>query len=175
MLYARVILKDKKEIENYLKENQFQKISNFAFYDLIYVNKNGSSITDDTLKIRVYQHNEWKNKNVLVILKKAIFTGNQKEDKVFLREEFDDIESALTFVKENYENEYDFAFKLEKNGVQYQTETATIWLEDIVDLGISVEIGSENPQVIDQIIHQLDIIERLDVSVPEYMYHKISK
>lgn len=173
MFYSRVILKDKGEIENYLQKNQYWKVSSFAFYDLVYINKNGSSITDDTLKVRVYQHNEWQNKNVLVILKRAIFTGNQKEDKVLVREEFDYLEGAMKFVQENYESEYDFSFKLEKTGVQYQTEMATIWLEDIVDLGISVEIGFEYPETIDQIIQQLNIIKKLEVSVPEYMYQNI--
>ncbi|MDE5587320.1 MAG: hypothetical protein K2I72_02995 [Bacilli bacterium] len=79
----------------------------------------------------------------------------------------------MKFGQENYESEYDFSFKLEKTGVQYQTEMATIWLEDIVDLGASAEIGSEYPEVIDQIIQQLNIIKKLEVSVPEYMYQNI--
>lgn len=62
---------------------------------------------------------------------------------------------------------------MEKTGVQYQTEMVTIWLEDIVDLGISIEIGSQNSEAIDSIIQQLDIIEKLEVSVPECMYQKI--
>ena len=174
MFYSRILLKDDTEIKEYLYRNHYQKISDFAFYDLIYINTNGNSITDDTLKIRVYQHNEWKNKNVLVILKRAIFMNGQKEDKVLLREEFDDLESAIKYVKENYGRQYTFAFKLEKSGVQYQKGTVTIWLEDIVGLGISIEIGSENSEAIDHIIQQLDIIEKLDISVPEYMYKKLN-
>jgi len=92
-----------------------------------------------------------------------------------LREEFDALDSAMKFVQENYGNQYDFAFKLEKTGVQYQTEVVTIWLEDIVDLGISIEISSQNSEMINQVIQQLDIIEKLEVSVPEYMYQKIIK
>ena len=109
----------------------------------------------------------------MVIVKRAAFTGNQKEDKVLVREEFDDLDSAMKFVQENYEDQYNFAFKLEKTGVQYQTEMAIIWLEDIINLGVSVEIGSEYPEIIDEIIQQLDIIEKLEVSVPEYMYQRI--
>ena len=41
--------------------------------------------------------------------------NGQKEDKVLLREEFDDLESAIKYVKENYGRQYTFAFKLEKN------------------------------------------------------------
>ncbi len=174
MFYSRVLLKNETEIKKYLQDNHYQKVCEFSFYDLIYINKNGNSITDDTLKIRVYYHNEWKNKNVLVILKKAIFTNGQKEDRVLLRKEFDMPESAIKYVEENYEEQYTFAFKLEKSGVQYLTGTVTIWLEDIVDLGTSIEIGSENVEAIDSIIQQLDIVEKLDLSVPEYMYKKLN-
>jgi len=73
MFYSRVLLKDENEIKKYLQKNKYHKVSDFAFYDLVYINRNGNSITDDTLKIRVYQHNEWENKKVLVILKRATF------------------------------------------------------------------------------------------------------
>lgn len=173
MFYTRVLLENDVQILDYLKDKQYKKISNFSFYDLIYVNRDGSSITEDTLKIRVYNHNEWANKDVLVIIKRAIFNEGKKEDKVFLREEFDTLQEALSFVKDNYEDQYVFSFKFEKSGVQYQSEVATIWLEDIVDLGISAEIGAEDDRTLDQIVNSLDVKERLRVSVPEYIYQKM--
>lgn len=174
MFYTRVLLENDVQILDYLKDNQYKKISNFSFYDLIYVNRDGSSITEDTLKIRVYNHNEWANKDVLVIIKRAIFSEGKKEDKVFLREEFDTLQEALSFVKDNYEDQYVFSFKFEKSGVQYQSEVATIWLEDIVDLGISAEIGAEDDRTLDQIVNSLDVKERVRVSVPEYIYQKMN-
>lgn len=173
MFYTRVILENDIEIKKYLDAHDFKKISNFAFYDLVYQNNNGDSITDDTLKIRVYQHNEWNNRAVLVIHKKAIFNGKEKEDQVLTREEFDILDDALSFVEENFADQYTFSFKLEKTGVQYGTEFATVWLEKIVDLGTSIEIGSKDPDIINQIISDISIVERLDVSVPEYMFHKL--
>ncbi len=174
MYYTRVMLENNAEILQYLDNHKFKKMSDFSFYDLIYQNNNGDSITNDTLKIRVYSHNEWKNKSVLVIHKKAIFDGREKEDKVLMREEFDDLDSALRFFEKNFSNQYTFSFKLEKTGVQYENEFATIWLEEIVDLGTSIEIGSNTPDVINQIINDIHIKERLDVSVPEYLYQKLN-
>lgn len=173
MFYTRLLLEDDVQILNYLKRNQYKKVSVFSFYDLVYVNKEGSSITEDTLKIRVYHHNEWANKDVLVIIKRAVFNEGKKEDKVFLREKFDTLQDALSFVEDNYADQYVFSFKFEKNGIQYQSEVSTIWLENIVDLGISVEIGAMDADKIDQIVNSLDIKEQLTVSVPEYIYQKM--
>ena len=38
----------------------------------------------------------------------------------------------------------------------------------------SIEIGSNTPDVINQIINDIHIKERLDVSVPEYLYQKLN-
>lgn len=56
MIYSRIIARDNK-IEEAIKQLNLNKKSDFAFYDLIYLNRNGASITEDTLKIRVYQKN----------------------------------------------------------------------------------------------------------------------
>ena len=78
-----------------------KKASEYAFYDLVYLNKNGASITDDTLKIRVYQKNEWDSKAVLVIQKRATLENGAKVDKVLTREQFDTEKEALKFVENN--------------------------------------------------------------------------
>ncbi len=136
------------------------------------MNKNGKSITEDTLKIRVYQINEWKNKNVLVIRKDAPIINGQKEDRVLLREEFDSEEEAIKFVNSNYSDNYDFSFKLEKKGIQYGNTDVDVWNENVTNVGISVEIGSSDERIIENILSDLDIKERLDKSLPEYMYEK---
>ena len=147
----------------------------FAFYDLIYVNKNGASITDDTLKIRVYQINHWKSKNVLVIRKVAPLVNGSKEDKVLLKEEFDTVEEAQEFVDANLLDEYDFAFKLQKTGIQYGNDKVDLWKEDVEKVGLSVEVGSEDEELMEQVFSDLDVDERLDVSLPEYMYEKVRR
>ena len=147
----------------------------FAFHDLIYVNKNGASITDDTLKIRVYQINHWKSKNVLVIRKVAQLVNGSKEDKVLLKEEFDTVEEAQKFVDANLLDEYEFAFKLQKTGIQYRNDKVDLWKENVEMVGLSVEVGSEDEKLMEQVFSDLDVEERLNVSLPEYMYEKVRR
>lgn len=174
MKYVRGILKSN-NVDEVIRKYDLKFKCDFAFYDLIYVNKNGASITDDTLKIRVYQINQWNNKNVLVIRKVAPLINGTKEDKVLLREEFDTVEEAQKYVDDNYLDEYKFAFKLQKSGKQYGNEIIDLWDEDILDLGKSIELGSEDESLIEEVFNSFDIKERLTESLPEYMYEQINR
>ena len=172
MKYVRGIL-NSDNVDEVIKKYDLKFKCDFSFYDLIYVNKDGTSITDDTLKIRVYQINHWNSKNVLVIRKVAPLINGSKEDKVLLREDFDTVEEAKEYVNDNLLNEYEFAFKLQKSGNQYGNDDLDLWKEDVINLGISVEIGSEDETLLEEAFNSLDIKERLNVSLPEYMYNKI--
>ncbi len=173
VLYTRVILNSTDNLDDILKKLGASKKSDFAFYDLIYLNKDGSSITDDTLKVRVYKHNEWNSKAVLVIRKKAEMINGAKEDKFLVREEFDMESEALNFVDENFKDSFDYKFKLEKSGEEYQNENLRIWVEYIENMGISIEFGSEKQEYIEDAIMLFDVKERLTISVPEYLYNKL--
>lgn len=171
MKYTRVILKTD-NVSTILNRYGFKQKTKFSFYDLIYVNKNGASITDDTLKIRVYQINEWKTKDVLVIKKIALTKDNSKEDKVLLKKEFDSEKEAVEFVNNSYGNEYKFALKLKKDGIEYANENVRLWYEKVDNVGISVEIGASTSHEMESIVKELDVKERLSMSLPEYMYNK---
>lgn len=173
MFYTRIILKSKENLLENLKKLGAIKKHDFAFFDLVYLNRDGSSITDDTLKVRVYKHNEWNSKAVLVIRKKAEVVDGVKEDKFLVREEFDTESKALKFVDENFKDSFDYQFKLEKSGEEYQNEDLRIWVEDIKDMGISIEFGSELQDKIEEAIALFDVKERLTISVPEYLYNKL--
>lgn len=174
MIYSRIITNGN-NLDEIIKKLNLKKKTDFAFYDLIYLNKNRASITDDTLKIRVYQKNEWDNKDVLVIRKTAPVINGVKEDKVLLREEFDTEQEAINFVNENISDEYEYKFKLEKAGIEYANSNLRVWVENIKDIGISIEFGSNYPEIIEQAISLFDVKERLDKSVPEYLYNKLIK
>lgn len=172
MIYSRIIIKDD-NLNEIIKKLNLEKKSDFAFYDLIYLNKNGASITDDTLKIRVYQKNEWNSKDVLVIRKAAPVINGVKEDKILLRKEFDTELEAINYVNKNLGNEYEYMFKLEKNGIEYANSNLRVWVENIKDIGVSVEFGTNNSEVIEQAISLFNVKERLNESVPEYLYNKL--
>lgn len=174
MLYSRIIVNEKNS-DTVIKKLNLTKKSEFAFYDLIYQNNNGNSITEDTLKIRVYQKNEWKTKNVVLIRKTALMINGSKEDKILLKKEFATEKEAIDFVNTNFVNEYEYKFKLEKSGIEYSNKDLTLWLEEIKDIGTSIEIGSENPVEIENAVQLFDIKERLKESVPEYLYNKLFK
>ncbi len=171
MKYIRCIL-NSDNVDNIVQKYNMDFKADFGFYDLVYVNKNGTSITEDTLKIRVYQTNHWNNKDVLVIRKIAPIINGAKEDKVLLREEFDTLEEAQSYVDANLLNDYRFAFKLKKTGIQYGNDKIDLWKENIENVGLSIEIGSEDEELMEAIFSDLDIKERLNVSLPEYMYER---
>lgn len=174
MKYVRCILKND-NVDEVIRKYGLKFKCDFSFYDLIYVNRDGTSITDDTLKIRVYQINHWNNKNVLVIRKVAPVVNGSKEDRILLRKEFDTIEEAQKFVNDNLLEEYIFAFKLQKSGIQYGNGKLDLWKEDVLDLGISVEIGSEDETLMEEVLTSLDFGERLTISLPEYMYERVKR
>ena len=174
MKYIRGIL-NSDNVDSVINKYNLKYKGDFAFYDLIYVNKNGASITDDTLKIRVYQINHWNSKNVLVIRKIAPVINGSKEDKVLLREEFDTEKDAQKFVNDYLLNEYKFAFKLQKTGDQYGNDKLDLWKEDVETIGLSVELGSSDEKLLEEAFSSLDVKERLTMSLPEYMYKKIKE
>jgi len=172
MIYSRIIINDGSDIKEILNKLNLVKKTEFAFYDLIYLNKNGASITEDTLKIRVYQKNEWNTKDVLVIRKTAPVTNGVKEDKVLLKEQFDTLEEAQAFVNKNLLEQYEYKIKLEKTGTEYKSDNLNVWVENIKNVGISIEFGSEDSKVIEDAISLFDVKERLNISIPEYLYQK---
>lgn len=173
MIYARIILNDNIKIEENLAKLKAVKKSYFAFYDLIYLNKNGASITEDTLKIRVYQKNNWDNSNVLMIRKTAPLVNGVKEDKVILREEFQTVDEAKEYVDKNLSDEFEYKIKLEKTGIEYGNDNLRIWVENIKDIGWSIEFGAQEENDIEDAIKLFDVKERLNISVPEYLYNKL--
>ncbi len=174
MLYSRIIV-NKENINTVIEKLNLIKKSEFAFYDLIYQNKNETSITEDTLKIRVYQKNEWKTKDVLIIRKTAPMANGYKEDKVLLKKEFNTEKEAINFINANFNKEYEYKFKLEKNGLEYSNNDLRVWIEEIKNIGTSIEIGSESQEKIENAIQLFDVKERLEKSVPEYLYNKLFK
>ncbi len=174
MKYVRCNLKTD-NVDEVINKYDMKFKTDFSFYDLVYINKNGTLITDDMLKIRVYQSNHWKSKDVLVIRKIAPLVNGTKEDKVLLKEEFDTVEEAISYVDNYLLNDYDYGFKLQKTGIQYGNEKVDLWKENVENLGLSVEIGSEDEELIEKVFSDLDVEERLNESLPEYMYKKLKK
>ena len=112
---------------------------------------------------------------MLLIRKTAPMINGSKEDKVLLKKEFNTEKEAINFINENFANDYEYKFKLEKAGIEYSNDKLRVWVEEIKDMGTSIEIGSEDPQEIENTIQLFDVKERLKESVPEYLYNKLLK
>ena len=169
MKYLRVILKDNLNVDN-IENLGVLKASEYAFYDLVYLNKNGASITEDTLKIRVYQKNEWDSKAVLVIQKRAIIENGAKIDKVLTREQFDTEAEAIEYVSKNLAQDYEFSFKFAKSGIEYKNDNIRVWVEDVENIGVTLELEAEDTNTLNDFIKHFNVKERLDISLPEYYY-----
>ena len=174
MLYCRIVIKNE-NVSTILKDLNCKLKSEYDFYDLIYLSKLGKSITEDTLKIRVYNKNEWNTKDVLVIRKTAFLVNGAKEDRVLFKEEFDDVENAQKYVNNSFKDEFEYAFKLSKCGKEYISDKCRIWVEEIENFDLSVEIETTNEQILEDVINRFDVIERLEKSIPEIMYERIVK
>lgn len=174
MKYLRVLLEDNTNVDN-IEDLGVKKASEYGFYDLVYLNRNGASITEDTLKVRVYQKNEWDSKAVLVIQKRAVIEDGTKVDKVLTREQFDTELEALKYVEDNFSSSYDFAFKFSKTGIEYKNETIRVWVEDVENIGITLELEAEDADTLNSFITNFNIKEKLDISLPEYYYLKYIK
>ena len=70
---------------------------------------------------------------------------------------------------------YDYKLKLEKEGIQYKSNNLDIWVENIKDIGYSIEFSSKNENEIEKAINMFNIKERLNISIPEYLYNMLEK
>lgn len=116
-----------------------------------------------------------ENKRCTINKKNCSYVNGSKEDKVLLKKEFNTEKEAINFINVNFSNDYQYKFKLEKNAVEYSNDKLRVWVEEIKYMGTSIEIGSENPQEIENTIKLFDVKERLEESVPEYLYNKLLK
>lgn len=174
MKYLRVLLEDNTNVDN-IEDLGVKKASEYGFYDLVYLNRNGASITEDTLKVRVYQKNEWDSKAVLVIQKRAIVENGTKTDKVLTREQFDTEAQAIEYVNENLSQDYEYKFKFSKTGIEYKNEKIRVWVEDVENIGITLELEAQDSDILNEFLSNFNIAERLDISLPEYYYLKYIK
>ena len=81
----------------------------------------------------------------------------------------------LKFVKDNFLSSYDFSFKFSKTGIEYKNETIRVWVEDVENIGITLELEAEDINILNDFISHFNVKEKLDISLPEYYYLKYVK
>lgn len=170
MIYGRAIITDINESRQKLETNGAKLIEEFAFTDIIYINKTNRSLTDDTLKVRVYSKTEWYTKNVVLIRKQTEILKTGKVDNIILKIEFDSRNDAKGFIKEYLSAEFEYAVEFSKNGWEYELDSKRVWVEYINKFKPTIEVGAKSEDEIKDVYNLIGIVEELHKSVPETIY-----
>lgn len=170
MKYVRVNVNNS-NIDSLIDTYGLFKESEYEYSDYIYLNKNGSDINNDVLKLRIYKQNGGVSSDAIVIRKETTFEDGLKDDETIFRKEIDTRDEAVEYVNENF-SDYEFKFKILKKGTLYTSDDLSVSYEDIDGIGKSIEIGGYDSNLIEEVIDSLDVNERLTTSLPEYAYKK---
>ena len=81
------------------------------------------------------------------------------------------MEEAKEFVEDNFSQDFEYKITLDKTGTEYGYDDLRIWVENIKEIGWSIEFGSDSSDSIENAIKLFNVKERLDISVPEYLYN----
>ena len=145
------ILKTKKIIENLgavLK-------GEYVFKDKIFINAGDA---DGFLRMRIYSKNNWDTKDV-VLLKLAPKSSGHAN--IFFRQEFETEREADEFVLNNFP-EFIYSFEYSKTGSQYNLGETIIFIEDIEEIGPSVEIEASSKQELESLFSKINAGEKIE-------------
>lgn len=170
MLEARGKIENIEEIKKIIERIGGVYDSHYSFTDVIFIPESGlADLSDGFVRVRILKVKNWKTSNVSVVYKTAEWKGQAKIDNVVLKKEFDKVEDAFDFIKENYKGALKEGFRYFREGWQYHFGNNRIFVEDIEKLGPSIEVEAENESELDDIFKKLLIVKRVSGSVPELM------
>lgn len=159
MIEARAFGVDIESIRAILERKGAVNKGRYEIRDTIYARKDGSAqISDEFLRLRVMPLNIWDEKSIVVAVKQTKLRAIGKQSYIPVRQEFDTIEEATSYIKEHLDGVYKKDFAFFRVGWQYILPNS-----DVVDLEIienthnSVEIKSETNVGIKQLAQQLNI------------------
>jgi hypothetical protein len=144
MIEKRAKIKDLNESKLVISRLGGVFLGQYAFTDKVTFNANGVQ------KLRYVSRNNKPSKSHILIIK----SGNE----VLSRVEFDDEMDVPKF-----ENFIEFS----RVGYEYKFDDMKIFIEEIDDLGISVEIEGDDENKIDGLLDKMDVVEVFDKTVPE--------
>jgi len=170
MIEVRATVRNLEDTKKIIEELGAEFKSNYAFTDIIYVpTSKPIDLSKDFVRIRVYTINNWPTKKVVLVRKKTEWSKDGKVGKVVLNKEFDTLEEAESFLKEEFGNTWRKEIDYFREGLQYQLDKTRLFLEKVKGLPPSIEIEAEDKDTLDFILSKFDIIEKLKDSLPEVM------
>lgn len=142
----------------------------YIFKDIIFFpEKEDFNLSDDFLRMRVYLKTNWPTTNVVLIRKQTEFKSTGKVDRIIFKEEFDTEKEALGYVENNLSSEFKLGFEFSRTGWQFQLENHRLFIEDIDDFKPSIEIEAKTEEELKSLFDKLDIIKKINESIPEIM------
>jgi adenylate cyclase class IV len=165
---CRVIISDSKAARQKLETLGATLAGEYSYKDLIFVPRKADyNLSDDFVRVRVYIKNNWHNKHVVVVRKAAHFDAIGKIDEIKLKMEFDAERQAVDYIQKELGTEFEFGFKYDIQGWQYDLDKHKFFVEDIKSLFSSVEIEADTAEQLKIYSDQIDAKEILKTSLSE--------
>lgn len=134
----------------------------YAFTDHIYSNYKSVNLNNEFIRIREYHITKWKQKTVVVTHKiRDLDEGNHQN---LFKEECDSIEEAEKFIPVGFYKKFSFF----RRGGEYCLRSMNIYIEEIDELGSSIEVIGPSREEILNLFNRLNVIKVITDSVPEW-------
>lgn len=141
--------------------------------DIIFKSKN--SDIEGTIVLRLFQINNRRTKNVILTHKIAEWTDDIKTDKIILKQSFDTIKDALSFMIDHYEDSLKDDYQYSREGWEYHIDNIKIYIENIEKLGPTIEIEAENKDDIKNLLKHFNVTECFYEPTSEIMRKLLGK
>ena len=138
MFDARIFLKNKSDLEKarrILEKLKADFKGDYAIHDKIFASKDLTLGLDKVfLRLRVISKNIWKDKPVIVSIKHTELMDLGKQSIIPVKEQFDTEKEAEDFIAKNYASQFEFSYKFDRIGWQYNLGEGDTNHVDQVDL-----------------------------------------
>jgi adenylate cyclase class IV len=172
MIEKRAKIDNIDKAKKYLKFWGAEYKGSYNFNDIIYnPEEEKIDLKERYARLRIYKKNNWDTEYKASLVKKEIeIEKGQKKKKTILKKGFKSLKEAYNYIDKNLK--YKKLFEYKRKGWEYELGSNKIFLENIEQLGPTVEIESEYEDEIKKLFEVLDVKEEYGDSVPEIMWDK---
>lgn len=171
MIEARAVIEDLKETKKKILDRGGVFRGYYSFRDHVFNFSFGNDSEEYYARLRVYEANNWPTK-AFVFERKMTKKIDSKVYVYGFRREFDSFEEANDFLSRYFGKTEYTSFDYFREGWEYAFGKERIFVEDIKELGLSVEIESDSDEKIERIFEMLDVKERFGKSVADTIKKK---
>lgn len=158
----RAVCNDTQEIREKLSQKQATYLGEYIFTDFIYRRSSSPDLNEEFIRIRSYEKTGWKQKAIVVAHKAKDELENIQ--KIVSQTEHECLEEALQIIPEGFVREFSFS----RQGWEYQLNDLSVYIEKIEGMLPSIEVLAPSYQVILDLFENLEVIQVLTDSVPEW-------